>query len=330
MNNTSFFSVKKNVSALGSILMFLIANLEVISQTKQNFILSKTDKNLFLFFAHDKLQKIQTRNDVVNLYVFIVSLVVLVLFMILFYNCFRLKKIIKEQLEIKNQEITKQNELTKKMFLEKEWLLKEIHHRVKNNLQIVISLLNTQSAYLDNEDALIAIQNSKHRMQVMSIIHQKLYQSDNLANIDMDWYIFELINYIKDCFDIDDRINFILDIEKVYLDVSQAVPLGLIINEAINNSIKYAFPFESKGTIHLLLKNTEEDNYKLIIADNGVGITENFDGLERNSLGMNLIIGLSNQIDGTLAIINDDGLQIKLTFTKNTEFEEPSDNSEIV
>jgi two-component sensor histidine kinase len=246
------------------------------------------------------------------------------------YKSFRLKKKKNEQLEIKRQQIEAQNELNKKMLLEKEWLLKEIHHRVKNNLQIVISLLNTQSAYLDNEDALLAIQNSQHRMHAMSLIHQKLYQSDNLANIDMSWYIFELISYMRECFDTDTKINFALETEKVYLDVAQAVPLGLIINEAINNAIKYAFPKDRKGKVTIELKNTGENNYKLVIADNGVGLPENFEDTERNSLGMNLMMGLTDQIDGEFEMKNDSGLTIKITFTKNTEFEGTADDSEII
>lgn len=330
MNNSTFFSVSKFVCIWVAILSIFAINIHAFAKRKDNYITLKKNQILYLVAAQDKLQKIQTRNDAVIVYVFKGSLAVLILFITLFYNCFKLKKKINEQLEIKKQEINEQNEHNKKMFLEREWLLKEIHHRVKNNFQIVISLLNIQASYLDNEDALMAIQNSQNRMQTMSIIHQKLYQSDNLTNIDMNWYIYKLINYIKECFDIVDQIHFILDIDKVYLDVSQAVPLGLIINEAVNNSIKYAFPLENKGNIYLFLKNTGEDNYKLIIADNGVGTTENFNPIERNSFGMNLIIGLSNQIDGTLDIINDDGLQIKITFTKNTEFDERTDNSEII
>lgn len=330
MNNTTFFSVKKLVRILFAVLSLFMINIRAIAKAKDDFILFKKNEIIYLLTAEEKLHKIQTRNDAVMLYVFIGSLIILVLFIVLFYNCFKLKKKINEQLEIKRQQLYEQNQVNKQMFAEKEWLLKEMHHRVKNNLQIVISLLNIQSAYLDNEDALMAIQNSQNRMQAMSIIHQKLYQSENLANINMHWYIYELIDYIKDCFNIKDEIHFILDIEKVYLDVSQAVPLGLIINEAINNAIKYAFPLKNKGNVLVILKNTGGDNYKLIIADNGVGIAENFDGVERNSLGMNLIMGLSDQIDGTFDIINDDGLQIKIIFTKKTEFEEPTDNSEII
>ncbi|OXA78403.1 Two-component sensor histidine kinase, contains HisKA and HATPase domains [Flavobacterium aquidurense] len=287
----------------------------------------KKDKNIDLLKQQAKVQQIQIQKDTVVQYVFIGSVVVLILFLVLLYNGFRLKKKKNEALEINRQQINEQNELNKKMLIEKEWLLKEIHHRVKNNLQIVISLLNTQSAYLDNEDALMAIQNSQHRMHAMSLIHQKLYQSDNLSNIDMSWYIYELINYMRECFDTDQKINFVLDTEKVYLDVAQAVPLGLIINEAINNAVKYAFPLDRKGEVLISLKNTEKDKYQLIIDDNGVGVPENFEDTERNSLGMNLMIGLSDQIDGTFEMKNDNGLKIKIIFTRNTEFEGATENS---
>lgn len=310
--------------------LFNIEKLKQSAALQLQFETEKKDKNIKLLTQQGKLQQIKIHNDKIIRYIFIGGVLLLILFIALLYNGFRLKKKKNEELEIQRQQINEQNELNKKMLLEKEWLLKEIHHRVKNNLQIVISLLNTQSAYLDNEDALMAIQNSQHRMHAMSLIHQKLYQSDNLANIDMAWYIYELISYMRECFDTDKKINFVLDTEKVYLDVAQAVPLGLIINEAINNAIKYAFPLDKKGDVNIKLKNTGENNYQLIIADNGVGLPENFEDAERNSLGMNLMMGLTDQIDGTFEMKNDNGLKIKITFTRNTEFEGTTENSEII
>lgn len=247
----------------------------------------------------------------------VVILIVILLFIALLFDRYRLIKRNNKVLNYKQQQMDKQSELLKKLLLEKEWLLKEIHDRVKNNLQIVISLLNTQSAYLDNKDALLAIQNSQHRMHAMSLIHQKLYQSENLASIDMSWYIYELVNYLKDCFDTNRKIVFELDTEKVELDVVQAIPLGLILNEAISNAIKYAFPSQDKGIIKISLKNTNGCSYLVIVADNGIGLPDGFDAEARNSLGMNLMAGLSDQLDGTFNIENNDGLQVTITFTKN-------------
>ncbi len=279
----------------------------------------KKDKNIKLLQQQSQIQKTKIDKDAVDRVILIVSIFVLILFMGLLYNRYRLKQEANRNLEEKRKKIKEQNELLKKLLLEKEWLIKEIHHRVKNNLQIVISLLNTQSAYLDNKDALLAIQNSQHRMHAMSLIHQKLYQSDNLASIDMAWYIKELIGYLRDCFDTDKKIDYQLDTVNVELDVSQAVPLGLILNEAISNAIKYAFPNEGKGIVQIELKNTHDNHYKLTISDNGIGVPNDFEIENRDSLGMNLMLGLSSQIDGDFEIKNENGLKIIINFIKKQQ-----------
>lgn len=307
MNYTAFFSVKNHNRTYYVVFLFLAVDMCIMAQSKEG--------------------NVSLSNDFTIRSVFMAILIVLILSCLLLYNRFRLNN---QKLEIKKEQLLIQKKRNKKLLVEKEWLIKEIHHRVKNNLQLVISLLNIQSAYLDNEDALMAIQNSQHRINAMSLIHQKLYQADNLANIDLSWYIYELISYLKESFNIGDKINFVLETEKVYLDIVQAVPLGLIINEALNNAIKYAFPLNRKGNIYIELKNTNNADYKLIIADNGIGVAQNFDTIERNSLGMNLMMGLSDQIDGNFEMKNDNGLQIQLTFTKNTEFEGSIVNSEII
>lgn len=217
-------------------------------------------------------------------------------------------------LEAKQEEINSKNNKLERLVAEKEWLLKEIHHRVKNNLQIVISLLNTQSAYLDNQEALEAIQNSQHRMHAMSLIHQKLYQTDNLSSINMPWYIKELADYLKDSFDHEGKIKFELSLAAIDLDVAQAVPLGLILNEAITNAIKYAFP-NGKGIINILLEESDT-NYLLRISDNGTGLPEDFELAETDSLGMNLMRGLAEQLDGTYTIQSDKGVIITINFIK--------------
>lgn len=209
--------------------------------------------------------------------------------------------------------------MIKKLYHEKEWMINEIHHRVKNNLQVVISLLNTQSAYLDNKDAILAIQNSQHRMHAMSLIHQKLYQSENLATIDISWYIYELVKYLSDHFDVEKKINFEIDTEKLELDVAQAVPLGLILNEAVSNAIKHAFPDGEKGIIKISLKKMHAETNELTIADNGIGLAEDFKSENSNSLGMNLMIGLTDQLGGTFDYKNTNGLTIIITFIKNNK-----------
>jgi two-component sensor histidine kinase len=219
------------------------------------------------------------------------------------------------EINLQNRSLTNLIAEKDNLLEEKEWLMKEIHHRVKNNLQIVISLLNTQSSYLDNDIAYNAIRESQHRMQSISLIHQKLYQSDNLALVNMPAYISDLVQYLKDSFDISSRVQFEMDIAPIELDVTKSVPLGLILNEAITNCIKYAFPQGGDGKISISLLPSGEDRYELLIHDNGIGFSETANLSKSKTLGMSLMRGLSKQLSGTFAVENRDGLTIIINFT---------------
>ena len=243
----------------------------------------------------------------------------LLLLLLLGYNRYQLKLRSNRQMKQQQEEIYKQNlslqELIStqdKLLEEKEWLLKEIHHRVKNNLQIVMSLLNTQASFLDDKDALSAIRESRYRMQAISLIHQKLYQSENMALIDMHTYIHELVIYLKDGFPGMNRISFDLQIASVKLDVSQAVPVGLILNEAITNAIKYAFT--GNGTILVSLQQTGDQQLTLVVADNGKGLPADGGMSRKKSMGMTLINTLSEQLEGTLNIQHHNGVIITVNF----------------
>ena len=290
-----------------------------ISGLEIEFQSEKKDKDIALLSQKNQLQQVRIGNEERVRYIFIGGLIIAALFVGLIYNRYRLKKRSNLILEQKQEEINTQNELLKKILGEKEWLLREIHHRVKNNLQIVISLLNTQSAYLDNEDALVAIRNSQNRMHAMSLIHQKLYQSDNLAEIDMKWYIKELVEYMIECFGTEKKIQFTLDTEAIKLDVAQAVPLGLILNEAISNTIKYAFPNGKKGNVRINFKTVEEGTCMLSIADDGIGLPANFDADDSESLGMSLMTGLTDQLNGKIEMWNDNGLILQVSFVRHNE-----------
>ena len=198
---------------------------------------------------------------------------------------------------------------------EKEWLLKEIHHRVKNNLQTIISLLNSQSSYLKDDLAISTIKNSQNRIYAMSLIHQKLYKEDNVSMIDMPDYCNELVEYLKESFSAE-YIHFEVKIDAIELDISQAIALGLIINEVITNSIKYAFKDTENCIIRLSLSEISENCYKLFISDNGIGIQDIVELQNSNSFGMTLINGLSNTLEGDLAIKNENGLSFELVFKK--------------
>jgi two-component sensor histidine kinase len=219
----------------------------------------------------------------------------------------------------KNELITQKNGQLEHLLTEKEWLIKEVHHRVKNNLQMVISLLNTQSAYLDNDAAIMAIQDSRRRMQTMSLIHQKLYQSENVSVIDMPVYINELVNYLKDIFSTGSGIRFEQDIAPIKLDVSQAVPVGLILNEVITNAIKYAFNGNENGIIAISMHHVHNQNLLLSIRDTGKGLPEDFDLSGNTSLGMSLVLGLVKQLEGSFELVNKEGVEIIIKFPYQTE-----------
>jgi two-component sensor histidine kinase len=243
----------------------------------------------------------------------------LVIVVLQIYNA-RVNQRANKKLRLQQSEIEKQNISLRHLVNEKEWLLKEIHHRVKNNLQMVMSLLNSQSLYINNEPALTAIHDSQHRVHAMSLIHQKLYNSENLSSIDLSLYVRELASYLKDSFDTGERIHFEFRIEPLEMDVVQAVPLGLILNESITNSLKYAFPDGRNGAICISLSGSHSDRFMLSISDNGVGIPTrfNFNAEKPGSLGMRLIKGLSAELDGEVSIENNNGTTIRISFRHNS------------
>jgi two-component system, sensor histidine kinase PdtaS len=212
----------------------------------------------------------------------------------------------------KNEVITRKNELLEHLVIEKERLLKEVHHRVKNNLHTVISLLESQADHLEN-DALKAIENSQHRIYAMSMIHQKIYQSEDIRTIDMAEYLTEFIRYLRDSFGRPAHIRVQLNTEALKLGVSQAIPVALIINEAVTNSIKYAFPGNRTGEIIIELYQIGEQ-IKLSVTDNGIGIDPVLIDAELNSLGIELIKGLSLELEGKITIEIKKGTRITVLF----------------
>lgn len=213
-----------------------------------------------------------------------------------------------------NELVSLKNEQLQELLTDREWLLKEIHHRVKNNLQIVTSLLSSQAVYINNEAAHAAIQDSKRRVYAMSLIHQKLYQSNNIATIAMPGYINELVMHVQTTLGTGSRIVVEQNIAPLNLDVSQAIPLGLIINECVVNSIKYAFSGTDRGMIRISLHNDNTDHLTLTISDNGIGLPDHFNITEQNSLGMELVQGLARQLKGHLTVESINGLHITIRF----------------
>lgn len=293
-----------------------LAQARQLGQLQLQFETEEKDKDIRLLTQKSQLQAASLEKEIIVRYVIIGGVVILIVFLILVYSRYQYNKRTNVRLEHQQAEINTRNETLRSLLDEKEWLLKEIHHRVKNNLQIIISLLNTQSQYLHNKDALAAIRNSQQRMYSMSLIHQRLYQTENLGKIDMHWYIPEMISYIRDSLEADQRIHFQLDCDDVQLDVVEAVPLGLILNEAVSNALKYAFPDGKSGSIHICFKAVSPECCILTVSDNGVGLPEGKNILETASLGMSLMAGLSHQLDGSFELTdNQPGVAVNVTFS---------------
>lgn len=283
------YQMYKNMSdsMLNKTTSFQFAQMQVEYQTE------KKDNDIKLLRQQEELQRSRLTQVRTSRNLVIAGIVVLALLLGLVYSRYRIKK---------------------RSIEEKEGLIKEIHHRVKNNLQIVISLLNVQSEFLDNPSALAAIQESRERMHAIAIIHQKLYQVDNSTLINIQSYIYELIDNLKKSFDNSGRIYFQLDIADICLDVSQSVPLSLILNEAITNAIKYAFFPHEQGTIIVALDMIDHRQVQLKIKDNGKGLPPGMDIKNNHSLGFQLMHLFTEQLEGTLDLLNEGGLTITLSF----------------
>ena len=174
-----------------------------------------------------------------------------------------------------------------------------------------MGLLGTQADYLKSEIAVNAIKDSQHHIQAMSLIHQRLYHSNNLSAINMVDYTHELVNSLSDSHNTNNKIRFQLEIEKIELDLAHCIPLGLILNEAITNSFKYGFPNNVEGLISISFKRILDSQLLLTVADNGIG----FNTAKPDSMGMNLMKGLSKEIGASFTIHGDKGTRIEIGFT---------------
>lgn len=198
--------------------------------------------------------------------------------------------------------------------LEKEMLLGEIHHRVKNNLQIISSLLNLQSVHIKDPEDKDLFTESQNRVKSMAIIHEKLYQSKNFSRINFKDYIISLVKDIMGTYMIDpNQIRFEINAHNIELNLETAIPCGLILNELITNAIKHAFPQELKGKISI---NFEEDNgtYILTVSDNGVGFPKDLDLESAKTLGLELVRNLVNQLEGDIKLDSNHGTYFKISF----------------
>ena len=204
----------------------------------------------------------------------------------------------------------------KESLKEKEVLLKEVHHRVKNNLQVISSILNLQSSYVKDEKILDILRESQNRIKSMSFIHESLYQTTNFSEINFSEYIMSLSKNLVHSYGIyDDLVDLKLSVGDISLNLDLSIPCGLIINELVSNAIKYAFLDKEKGEINIRLFE-KNDNVHLIVQDNGLGLPKEINYKDTDSLGLQLVITLVEQISGTVELDNNKGARFTIIFKK--------------
>jgi two-component sensor histidine kinase len=197
---------------------------------------------------------------------------------------------------------------------EKEVLLKEIHHRVKNNLQVVSSLLYLQSTKLHDDAARAIFAESQNRICSMALAHEQLYQSKNLADINLADYVRNLVSHVQQTFMVPDAaLECRLDVAAVALDIEKVVPCGLLIAELFSNALKHAFPDGRRGTIEIAV-GRKDDVVELTVADDGIGLPADFDASAPRTLGLQLITALVQQLDGSLSVENGAGARFSVSF----------------
>jgi two-component sensor histidine kinase len=262
-----------------------------ISQLRTEFDLANKESTI-------QLQESQIKKQKMSQAFLIITAVLLSISLLLAY------KAIQNKFKI-NSLLRKQNE-------EKEFLLKEIHHRVKNNLEVVSSLLALQSAQIQDPNILEAMRASQHRVQSMAMIHQKLYMGKDLATVEMKDYFKDLSNYVLDAYDADARVAIEVVMEPLEVDVDVAIPIGLIVNELLTNSLKYAFPDQKHGKITIgLMQN--ENGLQLEVIDDGVGQDASM-GNQGTGFGSQLIALLTKQLDGKMVLHTHPGTSVSFQF----------------
>ncbi len=212
--------------------------------------------------------------------------------------------------------LIKKNE--SKVLEEREILLKEIHHRVKNNLQIISSLLDLQSDSIRDEKTKLAVKEGQGRVKSMALIHQLLYQTENISSIDFPKYLKQLMNFLHDTYFKPERnIRFFIHANDIHLDIDTAISLGLITNELVTNALKHAFQNRNEGIIRISMENLASGKICYKISDDGTGLPENFDLEKSESLGLRLVKLLSRQMNAMLKYFVDSGTEFQLIFTEN-------------
>lgn len=248
-----------------------------------------------------QLQEEQLARQRINLYATIFGFVLAFVAGVVFY--------------LLSRRLKKRNFENEQLLADKETLIGEIHHRVKNNLQVISSLLQLQQRGLDSDDAKgrEALRESQTRVNAMGLIHKKLYQGDEVTTVQMSDYLNDLGDTLIRTYLLEGQVDIFYDVEEIILDVDKAIPLGLIVNELVTNSLKYAFPVGREGTIEIVL-HQEKDQFRLAVIDDGVGVTSAKEHADSTSFGNNLIRLLTKKLKGNVRVLAGEGYGVEISF----------------
>jgi two-component sensor histidine kinase len=209
----------------------------------------------------------------------------------------------------------KSTEKIKAALKEKEILLKDLHHRVKNNMQVISGLIELQSQQLDDDGAREIFNETRDRVSSMALIHENLYKASDLGNINFAEYIKTLTNHLFYSYNVDfDAVQLKTDVKDVFLDVQVGIPCGLIVNELVSNTLKHAFPGGRRGEVNVSLFPGNDGQYTLIVKDTGTGFPKKLDFRKTKSLGMQLVTMLVDQLEGTIKLKRDGGTEFVISF----------------
>lgn len=308
-----FYIQQKNTdSAYHYLKLSYETDLEIRDERKQN-----TNSEIDILYKKVQNQrKLEDENKHQELLKIIFAFcgIFLILVILVFWFMLNEKGKLNTILSTQNDEIMSKNKIIDEALKEKELLLKEIHHRVKNNLQIISSLLSLQSKNIDDEAAKVAILEGKDRIQAIALIHQKLYLDNSFGTINMHDYLTDLINQLGKSYD-NEKIKISLKTNNIVLNIDTVVPLGLIICELTTNAFKYAFTDKKEGKLRIEINHAENDTYILYVKDDGQGMKENFNFLESKTLGIEIVSALSEQLDGGISYkTGTTGTSIKIKF----------------
>lgn len=284
---------------------------ERMLETIKKYDLDKKEQQISLLNSQNELKDLKIKKSEVEAVFYGLGILGLIILVGVGFYLYQIKKKTSEELSQKNTIITE-------ALHEKEVLMQEIHHRVKNNLQVVSSLLSIQSRHLTDNQAIEAIKEGQNRVKTMGFIHQSLYQENDFRGVNMKNYISKLIKNLFNSYNTQpEKIQLKTEIKELNLDIDTVVPLGLIINELVTNALKYAFPEDKKGIIWVKT-NLENERFILQVYDDGVGLPEDFSIEKSNSMGYQLIQNFVNKLSAQLSVLNKNGTFVEISIPQKS------------